>query len=156
MIEPTLGIDPRQIVQIRQLIKELGREHTVILSTHILAEVSMICERIMVMDHGKIVAVDTPENLSQGLEATQRIEMEIKGPAEKIASCLRELQGVFSVTVAGSGNRRTFSVECSPGEDIRDELAATVVRSGFSLLGLKSYEMSVEEIFLKLTDKEKN
>ncbi|MBW2090873.1 MAG: ATP-binding cassette domain-containing protein [Deltaproteobacteria bacterium] len=154
--EPTIGIDPRQVVQIRQLIKELGQEHTVILSTHILAEVSMICERIMIMDRGKIMAVDSAENLSQRLKGTQRIEIEIKGPAETIVSRLREVKGVFNVTVEGSGDQRLFAVECSPGQDIRDELASAVVQSGFSLLGLKSYEMSVEDIFLQLTDREKS
>ncbi|MBW2052214.1 MAG: ATP-binding cassette domain-containing protein [Deltaproteobacteria bacterium] len=154
--EPTIGIDPRQVVQIRQLIKDLGQEHTVIISTHILAEVSMICERIMIMDHGKIMAVDSAENLSQRLKGAQKIEIEVKGPAESIASRLRDVKGVFEVTIEGSGDQRKFAVECAPGEDIRDELASAVVESGFSLLGLKSYEMSVEDIFLKLTNREEN
>ncbi|MBW2062156.1 MAG: ABC transporter ATP-binding protein [Deltaproteobacteria bacterium] len=154
--EPTIGIDPRQVVQIRQLIKDLGQEHTVILSTHILAEVSMICERIMIMDHGKIVAVDSAERLSERLKGTQKIEIEVKGPAEAIAARLRSVQGVFKVTVGGSGDQRLFEVECSPGQDIREELASAVVESGFSLLELKSYEMSVEDIFLKLTDRQES
>ncbi len=153
--EPTIGIDPRQVVHIRQLIKELGREHTVILSTHILPEVSMICERIIVMDRGRIVAVDLPENLSTRLEGGRRYEVEAAGPAEDVAAKLREVRGVVKVTVEGSGETRLYRVESQPGRDIRDELSSAVVGGGFRLLGLKSHEMSLEDIFLRLTTKEK-
>ena len=152
--EPTIGIDPRQVVQIRQLIKDLGEEHTVILSSHILPEVSMICEKVMIMNKGKIVAVDRTENLSEHLEASQKVEIEVKGPTKAIANRLRTVQGVFKVFAEGAGETRVYQVECKPGQDIRDDLAAAVVDGGWSLMGLKTHELSLEEIFLKLTTKE--
>lgn len=153
--EPTIGIDPRQVVQIRQLIKDLGREHTVILSSHILHEISIICERVMIMHQGRIVAVDRTENLSERLKGSQRIELEVRGPAAEIRVRLSAVQGVFKVTDQGEADQRQYVVECAPGQEIRDELASAVVSGGFSLLGLKATEMSLEEIFIHLTDKDK-
>jgi len=149
--EPTIGIDPRQVVHIRQLIKELGRERTVILSSHILPEVSMICERVMIMDKGRIVSVDLSDNLSARLEGSQRFEIEAEGEPEKLIPGLEAVEGVIGVQVEGSGPARRYLVECRPDLDIRNELASAVVASGLSLLGLKTQEMSLEEIFLKLT-----
>lgn len=154
--EPTIGIDPRQVVQIRQLIKDLGEEHTVILSSHILPEVSMICDKVMIMNKGRIVAVDKTENLSEHLEASQKVEIEVKGPAKVVAARLRAVDGVFKVFVEGVGEKRAYQVECKPGQDIRDELAAAIVEGGWSLTGLKTHELSLEEIFLKLTTKEQD
>jgi len=151
--EPTIGIDPRQVVQIRQLIQHLGREHTIILSSHILPEVSMICEKVMVMNEGKVVAVDYPENLLNGLEKIQRIEIEAQGPPEQAIQKLRQIEGVQSVTAANTAETVLFRVECTPGRDYRGQLADVVVRSGLTLLGLKAREMSLEDIFLKLTIK---
>lgn len=153
--EPTIGIDPRQVVHIRELIKDLGQDHTVILSTHILPEVSMICERIMVMVRGNIVAVDHPENLSARLEGGARYEIEITGPVKKVLAKLKEVKGVVNVTVKGSGETRRYKVETRPGQDIRDELSTGIVESELRLLGLKSHEMSLEDIFLRLTTAEK-
>jgi len=153
--EPTIGIDPRQVVHIRRLIKELGRDHTVILSSHILPEVSLVCERVMVMDRGKIVAVDRPQNLSARLEGGQRYEIEVAGPEEAVLARLRKAPGVMDVTVEGSGGTRRYVVTSRPGRDIRDELSSTMVEGGFRLLGLKSHDMSLEDIFLRLTTKEK-
>ena len=153
--EPTIGIDPRQVVHIRQLIKDLGKEHTVILSTHILPEVSMICERIIVLDHGNIVAVDLPENISARLEGGEHYEIEITGPVKKAIAKLKEVKGVINVTVEGSGETRRYKVESEPDRDIRDELSSAVVEGGLRLLGLKAHEMSLEDIFLRLTTTEK-
>ena len=153
--EPTIGIDPRQVVQIRQLIKDLGREHTVILSSHILHEISIICERVMIMHQGRIVAADRTDNLSDRLKGSQRIELEVKGPAGEIRARLAGVKGVFKVTDQGRTDPRLYVVECAPRQDIRDELASAVVSAGFSLLGLKATEMSLEEIFIQLTTKDK-
>jgi ABC-2 type transport system ATP-binding protein len=153
--EPTIGIDPRQVVHIRQLIKDMGQDHTVILSTHVLPEVSMICERIMVMDHGKIVAVDLPENISSRLEGGARYDIEVAGPVKKVLAKLRGVKGVVNVTMEGAGETRLYKVECRPGQDIRNELSSAIVESGLRLLGLKSHEMSLEDIFLRLTTTEK-
>jgi ABC-2 type transport system ATP-binding protein len=153
--EPTIGIDPRQVVHIRQLIRELGQEHTVILSSHILPEVSLVCQRIIVMDRGKIVAVDRPENLSAGFGGTHWYEIEAAGPQEKVLACLEGIKGVVKIEIKDEGQKKYYWVESQPDRDIRDELSSAVKDGGFRLLGLKSKEMSLEDIFLKLTDKEK-
>ena len=155
MDEPTIGIDPRQVVHIRKLIKEYGRGHTVILSSHILPEVSMVCARIMVMDHGKIVAVDRPENLSARLEGAQRYEIEAAGPEQKVLASLRKVKGVVKAAVERKGKTNRYIVESRHGKDIRDELSSAIVEGGFRLLGLKSQDMSLEDIFLRLTTKDR-
>ncbi|MBI4768441.1 MAG: ATP-binding cassette domain-containing protein [Deltaproteobacteria bacterium] len=153
--EPTIGIDPRQVVHIRRLIQELGRDHTIILSSHILPEVSLVCQRIIVMNHGRIVAVDRPENLSAGLGGVRHYEIEAAGSKEKILSRLKAVKGVIKIEVEDAGPTKRYLVESQPGLDIRDELSSAVKDGGFRLLGLKTREMSLEDIFLKLTSKEK-
>ncbi len=152
--EPTIGIDPRQVVDTRQLIKELGRDHTIILSSHILQEVSMICEKVIIMDQGKVVVVDKAENLSARLRGAQRIDIEVVGPHTEVLSGLKQVKNVFKVTSEGSGDRRQYAVECTTGQDMRHKLASEIVRGGWRLLELKSTEMSLEDIFLKLTTEE--
>jgi len=152
--EPTIGIDPRQVVHIRQLIKELGRERTVILSSHILPEISLICERVMIMNKGRIVAVDLSDRLSARFEDVERFEIEAEGDPARLVPELKRLEGVLNVSVDGAGSIRVYRVECQAGRDIRNELASVVVASGLSLLGLKVREVSLEEVFLKLTDLE--
>jgi len=153
--EPTLGIDPRQVVQIRELIKDYGRNHTVILSSHILPEVNMVCNRIMVMDQGRIVAVDRPDKLAAGIEGTLRFEIEATGDEKKIMSLLEKVEGVRGVAVKGSGKEKRFWVETQAGQDIRYALASTIMDGGFRLLGLTTREMSLEDIFLRLTNQNK-
>ncbi len=149
--EPTVGIDARQVVEIRKLIKKLGKRHTVILSSHILHEVSMICRKVLIIDQGRIIVQDSTENLSSRMKGVQLFEIEIKGPVEAVEQTLKQINSVQTVTVSGTGEVRNYQVECQKGEDIREELASTVVSKGFSLLGLKASEMSLEDIFLKLT-----
>ena len=153
--EPTIGIDPRQVVHIRKLIQEYGRKHTIILSSHILPEVSLVCQRIIVMNQGRIVAVDRPENLSAGLGGGRQYEIEAAGPQEKILARLKGVKGVIRIEVEGAGPAKRYVVESQPGLDIRDDLSSAVKDGGFRLLGLKTREMSLEDIFLKLTAKEK-
>ncbi|MBI4596196.1 MAG: ABC transporter ATP-binding protein [Candidatus Tectomicrobia bacterium] len=149
--EPTIGIDPRQVVETRNLIKKLGKEHTIILSSHILPELSMICEKVIIMDQGKIVAVDRPDTLSLKLRGAQHIELEVMGPAEDVLTRLNQVKGVWQVRMEGSGQKRRFTVECPPGEEMCYQLATAIVQGGWRLLELKSSEMSLEDIFLKLT-----
>ena len=153
--EPTIGIDARQVVQIRQLIKDLGKEHTVILSSHILPEVSMLCQKVLIIDQGKIIAQDSAATLSTRLKGVLIFEMLIKGSSEEVQKTLKKVKGVLKITVSGEGETRRYQVECEKGKDIRDELASTIVSNGYSLLELKSTEMSLEDIFLKLTTKER-
>ncbi|MBI2954494.1 MAG: ABC transporter ATP-binding protein [Chloroflexi bacterium] len=152
--EPTTGLDPKQINETRQTIKRLGGDHTVILSTHILPEVSMTCNRVVIISEGKVAAVDTPENLTRRLTGSERIEMEIRGQKGSVTNCLRAVDGVVGVEINEQNGRQRYLVECKSGVDIRAQLAAAVVRGNFELLQLNTVGMSLEEIFLKLTTKE--
>ena len=150
--EPTIGIDPVQVVETRELIKSLGREHTVVLSTHILPEVSMICERVVVINEGRIVAVDKPENLSVRLRGSEQVKLEVRGPERDVANRLRQVEGVRQVNRRRvDGNIYEYTLECDPGSGVRDGLASLIVNQGWGLLGLQSVTMSLEDIFLKLT-----
>ena len=130
------------------------QEKTIILSTHILPEVSKICERIIIMDQGKVVAVDYPENLLNSLEKVQLIEIEAKGSPENVIQKLQEIEGVQRVTAIDTNETILVKVECTPSRDFRGELAEIIVGSGLTLLGLKTREVNLEDIFLKLTTRQ--
>jgi ABC-2 type transport system ATP-binding protein len=153
--EPTIGLDPKQIHEVRELIKDLAGKHTTVLSTHILPEVEQTCNRVVIIDKGKIVAVDTPENLRFQLQGADRIYVEVEGPARDVIAKLKTLPGVMDVrAVAESDGRSRFQVESQLKKDIRKELARTIVQSGWGLLELNTVTMSLEDIFLKLTTAE--
>ena len=154
--EPTIGIDPIQVVETRQLIKDLGGEHTLILSTHILPEVSMICERVIIIHEGQIVAVDRPENLAARLRGVERIEIDARGPSREIASAIEGIEGVEAVDhrYSQEGGYSTFIVGTDPEAEPRSALASTIVNGGWDLLRLQSVGMSLEEIFLQVTTEE--
>jgi ABC-2 type transport system ATP-binding protein len=157
--EPTIGLDPKQIHEVRELIKELAGKHTVILSTHILPEVEQTCHRVIIIDHGKIVAVDTPQNLRTQGQGTTRIFVEVEGPSAAIASTLKELPGVVGVRTESETNGRfRFQVDSQLDnenqQDIRSEMARAIVTKGWGLLELHSSVMSLEDIFIKLTTAE--
>jgi ABC-2 type transport system ATP-binding protein len=151
--EPTVGLDPRQIIETRNLIKSLAGEHTVILSTHILPEVSATCSRVVIIANGRVVAEDTPENLQNRLRGSERIEVEVKGPAKQVASKLGKVANVTNVEVApGAANGRTrLLIDTAVGADVRADLAATIVNGGWGLYQLRNVGMSLEEVFLELT-----
>ncbi len=154
--EPTIGLDPKQIIETRHLIKSLGGDHTVILSSHILPEVSMTCHRVVIINEGKVAAVDTTENLTRRLQGSERIRLEVRGPHAEVLAKLKAVPRVLSVAAeAGQADGRSlFTVECEPGADARERLAATIVGAGWGLLELHGVGMSLEDIFLKLTTKE--
>ena len=154
--EPTIGIDPVQVVETRQLIKDLGGEHTVIISTHILPEVSMICERVVIIHEGQIVAIDKPENLSARLSGTEHIELDVKGPQKDVSRALSAVDGVNEVTQTESHGKGLFSyvVTADPETELRGQIASTIVGGGWDLMRLQSVGMSLEEIFLRLTTTE--
>ena len=155
--EPTIGLDPKQIQQIRELIKDLAGNHTVVLSTHILPEVEQTCHRVIIIDRGKIVAVDTPQNLRFQLQGAERVVMEIQGPAPEIAAQLKKTPGVVDVrTVASTDGRHRFQIEGELKKEIRSDLARTVVQNGWGLYELQAATMSLEDIFLKLTTAEED
>jgi len=148
--EPTIAIDPIQVAQTRQLIKELGKEHTILLSTHILPEVSMICERVIIIHEGRIVAEDRIENLSSIIRGSKRIRVEVQGPANQVAKRLQQIEGIRQVTF----EEPHHIVECSPEQDPRPKIMEAVVKGGWVLLAMESVEMSLEDIFLELTTEE--
>ncbi|MFA6742701.1 MAG: ATP-binding cassette domain-containing protein [Candidatus Neomarinimicrobiota bacterium] len=154
--EPTNGLDPRQIIEVREIIKSLGSDHTVILSTHILPEVSMTCNRVAIINEGKLVKIDTPDNLTMQLQGSESIILQIEGPVTEIESALSQHNSVTAVAVQPNSkdNIATYKVEAAIGSDIRKELAALVVNRGWGLLELKSEILSLEDIFLRLTTKE--
>ncbi|MGB7081876.1 MAG: ABC transporter ATP-binding protein [Candidatus Acidiferrales bacterium] len=151
--EPTVGLDPKQIIEVRHLIKGLAGSHTIILSTHILPEVSMTCDRVIIINNGKIVAVDTPENLTLQLKGGERIRVEAQAPEQALRDTLQKIQGAQKVQVdsVGSGGRMTAVVEARQGQDLRSQIAAKIVGQGWPLYELRGENLSLEEIFLQLT-----
>ena len=154
--EPTIGIDPIQVVETRQLIKNLAGDHTVIVSTHILPEVSMLCERVIIIHEGQIVAIDAPENLSTRLRGSERIEVEMRAPMDEATRIIESLEDVTSVAAVTPEQSGVLSlhVDTVAGSDARAELASAVVGRGWDLLTLRSIGMTLEEIFLNLTTSE--
>lgn len=151
--EPSNGLDPQQIIQIRELIRELGRERTLILSTHILPEVSRLCERVLILNQGRIVAQGKPSELERGLRDRQEILVRIGNGRDAVSleSVLLYIPGVESVErTVGEDSAATYLVRTLPSEDLRPEIAKRIVEAGFSLLELATRTLSLEDIFLKL------
>jgi len=148
--EPTLGIDPIQVAQTRQLIKDLGKEHTVLLSSHILPEVSMICDRVIIIHEGQIVAEDRIENLSAVLRGSRRIRLEVQAPADEVTARLQSIEGVSTVQY----EKPYHIVEGAMEEDLRPRVMAAIVQADWVLLGMEAVEMSLEDIFLEVTTEE--
>jgi ABC-2 type transport system ATP-binding protein len=154
--EPTAGLDPKQIIETRQLIKELAGTHTIVLSTHILPEVSQTCDRVVIINKGKVVAVDTPANLTARLRGSETLYVQVDASGADAASLLRNLPGVLNVTVADTHDGVVgYDVSSERGRDIRRDLARAVVSQNWGLLELRASRMSLEEIFLSLTTEEK-
>jgi ABC-2 type transport system ATP-binding protein len=149
--EPTIGIDPIQVVETRDLIKDLGREHTLLLSSHILHEVSTVCQRVLIIHEGVLVAEDTPANLAKRLQATDRVEAEVRGPNKEVLEGFRGIQDVTDVSSTGAGDHRVYTIESSGGEKVTQEVARIAVQNGWGLLRLTPVSMTLEEIFLRLT-----
>lgn len=152
--EPTVGLDPKQIIEVRELITELGQDHTIILSTHILPEVSATCGRVIIIHKGKIVAEDTPENLVGGLQGQEKLELQIMGPSDKISKALKKVGGVTSLKSSEKEDSTVYTLEIERNSEVRAALAASVVNNGWDLLEMKSVGLSLEEIFLQLTTDE--
>lgn len=153
--EPTVGLDPKQIIEIRELIQSLAGEHTIMLSTHILSEVASTCSRIIIINEGRIEASDTPSNLTARMQGGASTELEIEGPAEQIEAMLAGVPGAQRV-VAGrtNGSRSLWTVEAENAPTIQADLAKAVVAAGWGLYAMRSTGMSLEDVFLKLTDSE--
>ena len=153
--EPTAGLDPKQIIETRQLIKGLAGRHTVILSTHILPEAAKTCQRVVVINAGKIVAVGTPDELTRRLQGFETILLAVEGPAADVKDKLQRVEGVNLVEPRDTSDGRvTYEVHAEKGKDVRAELARAVVESHWKLYELRTSGMSLEDIFLKLTTKD--
>ncbi|HET9943833.1 MAG TPA: ABC transporter ATP-binding protein [Terriglobia bacterium] len=153
--EPTIGLDPKQIHEVRELIKSLAGNHTVVLSTHILPEVEQTCHRVIIIDRGKIVAVDTPQNLRSQIQGGVRVFIEVEGPPDDVLTAVKGVTGVADARVVSQDAVISrFHVDVEGGRDIRRDLARMVVQRGWGLLALQSENMSLEDIFIKLTTAE--
>ena len=159
--EPTSGLDPKQINEVRTLIKSLAGAHTIILSTHILPEVSMTCSRVVIINKGKVAAMDTPEGLANQMKGAERISMIVDGPVDDVRAKLLKVDGVLNVEAQDTENIEitgssyfSYIVECRLHTDLRRTLAAEVVAKGWGLLELRSVSMSLEDVFINLVTKE--
>ena len=153
--EPTAGLDPKQIIETRELIKELAGDHTIILSTHILPEVAQTCERVVIINQGRVVAEDTPDNLTGRLHGAVTIQMQIDTAGADPTAALQAVPGVSAVSVGEPGaDGRTVEVQSAQDVDVRRDLAGAVVASGWGLLEMRRARLSLEEIFLQLTTAE--
>lgn len=155
--EPTIGLDPKQIIEIRELIKDLAGKRTVILSTHILPEVSMTCQRVVIINEGRVVAEDTPQNLARTLEKSNQILLEVEGPSSEVARELARIPGVLRVSLKDSlsQNADLYMVESEKNRDIRRELSSKVVQKNWGLLEIRPVSMDLEDVFVKLVTEEK-
>ncbi len=146
--EPTIGLDPVQIIEVRNLIREIGRERTVLLSTHILSEAQQVCNRVLIINKGKIVVEDTPERLQARLAGVQRVAVRVAGDSDGLNQLIGTVPGVAHVSNTGEGN---VEFEILPGQDARPAVARVVVNAGYELIEMRSIGLSLEEIFLQLT-----
>jgi len=154
--EPTIGLDPKQIIEMRNLIKSLGKEHTIVLSSHILPEISAVCQRVLIINKGKIAATDTPENLSQRIAGKNRLSLRVEGPAKEVKSKLTSLDGIKSVDVTSSTEESAVDVlvEADKDHDLRREVFRAMSKADYPILMMRPMDMSLEDIFLQLTTTE--
>jgi ABC-2 type transport system ATP-binding protein len=153
--EPTAGLDPQQIIETRDLIKSLGGDHTIILSTHILPEVSMTCNRVVIISKGKVVAEDTPENLTARLSGKGAVRLEVRAETRDAFDALREVEGIVTVNPRGTSSGNTvLELQAEDGVDIRAAAARAIVNANIDLLSLSQVSLSLEDVFLELTTKD--
>ena len=151
--EPTIGLDPSQIIEIRRLIQEMGEDRTILLSSHILPEVAQICRRVVIINKGEIIATDSPANLTSQLQKTSTIIIEVTGRAAELAVALEKMEGVEKVTVEDNGRKR-LTIETDRSKDLRPQIARFTVESGNELLEMRAVQLSLEDIFMQLVTEE--
>lgn len=150
--EPTVGLDPKQIIEIRELIRKLSKKHTIILSSHILAEIREVCDYIMIISRGKLVASDTPENLENRLKSSRHIELQAKAPVTRVQEILKEVSGIKKVDYRKDNNLMTTAqIETRNAKDIREEIFNAFARNNQPLTTLSLSQTTLEEVFLELT-----
>ena len=152
--EPTVGLDPKQIIEIRNLIRTLGQDHTVILSSHILSEVQAVADRIVIINHGKIVADEKTEDITRVVEDGRLYSVKICGPQREVLAALKELPGVRRAEAVGERELDSFTyhIESEPGVDVRKPLFYALAQRGWAIIGLEAVGMSLEDVFMKLMD----
>jgi len=146
--EPTIGLDPRQILDVRNLIRELGKEHTILLSTHILSEAQQVCNRVLIINNGKIVVEDSPESLQSLLSGSQKVIVKVSGDDSGLEDVVKNVSGIGSVQVLQPGQ---VEFETLPNLDVRPDVARAVVTAGYDLVDFRSITLSLEDIFIELT-----
>lgn len=153
--EPTVGLDPKQIIEIRNLIRNLGKTHTVILSTHILSEVQSVCDRIIIINEGKIIADEKTESITQAVEDNRRYSVKICGPVREVQNVLSHLPGVISAEQTGERelDSYTYVIESEKGVDIRKPLFYAMSEHNWPVIGLEAIGMNLEEVFIKIMEK---
>lgn len=153
--EPTVGLDPTQIIEVRKLIKALGKDHTIILSSHIMQEISAVCERVIIINKGQIVAIDTPENLTKSLEGSAMYSVRIDGPQDKVIAALKTIAGIRSVKENGKFEEAIeYLIEADKDVDLRKPIFFEMAKHSYPILEIKPLSMNLEEAFLKLTSKD--
>lgn len=154
--EPTVGLDPKEIIEIRNLIKEVGKNHTVILSSHILSEVSAVCDRVVIINKGEIVASGTPEELSKKLSYSSKILIRVKKDSKEVLNLLKDLNSVDKIHIQGEVEKGTSDiiVEAKQDKDIREELFWKLCKAEVPVLLMKPVDLSLEEVFLQVTTQE--
>ncbi len=155
--EPTNGLDPKQIIEMRDVIKNLGKKHTIILSSHILSEISAICDRVIIINKGKIVASDTPDNLSKGLSQGNRLSLRVKGEKQEVLTALRSIENVEKVAFKTVKEPETVDilVEGKENTDIRESVFKVLAQKDYPILNMTSMDLTLEEIFLQVTNDSK-
>ena len=149
--EPTIGLDPGQVVDVRNVIREIGKERTVLLSTHILSEAQQLCDRVLIINKGHIVAEDTPANLQASIIGSERGVLRVRGEADDLVNKLQKIKGISNIQPKEEG---VLEFQFAPGQDVRAEVARTTVKAGYDLLEMRPIGMSLEDIFLQLTREE--
>ncbi len=152
--EPTVGLDPMQIIEIRELIKGLAKEHTVILSSHIMQEITAVCDRVMIIAHGKLVANDTPEGLEKMLTGGTMIDVEVKGTKNAVRAVLAKFKNIRDIRMKDDNGICKVTLTMKNGEDIREELNFAFADARLAVLTIKATEISLEDVFLELTSQE--
>ena len=152
--EPTVGLDPKQIIEVRNLLRNLGRDHTVILSTHILQEVQAVCDRIIIINKGKIVADELTENITRAVESNRRFQLKICGPQKEVLNMLRTKPGILHAELLSGrdGDAYSYNIECEVGVDIRKSLFYTLAERNWPLVGMEALGMSLEDVFVAIVD----
>ncbi len=152
--EPTVGLDPKQIIEVRNLLRNLGKDHTVILSTHILQEVQAVCDRIIIINKGKIVADEQTENITRAVQSNRRFQIKVCGPQKEVLNMLRSKAGIISAEVLSGrdGDAYIYNIESDVGVDIRKSLFYTLSEKNWPLIGMEALGMSLEDIFVAIVD----